>query len=237
MKQYKLQELIGHTKKLPREERLFYESLVNFRKLPECSQLFKTFNSHGRGGRELVKKGTKVRKQFQFSKSRPSSHEEEPQSYAEWKVFMSMTRLSSWKLWRRLNKSNIYILPVGPFPDDLLSNLVSSHWTLLQTLRSFAESFFPGIDFKFLPMIEHNEFGCKTRIHKETGQLQLLISGKYSRQISNTFLQAYSTGCSQHNTDFAKTNQNEVVRIRTNFFEDFRIRKLIRENEFMILNL
>ena len=32
-------------------------------------------------------------------------------------------------------------------------------------------------------------------------------------------------------------NQNEVLRIRTNFFEDFRIHKLIRENEFMILNL
>ena len=47
----------------------------------------------------------------------------------------------------------------------------------------------------------------------------------------------YSTGCSQHNTDFAKTDQNEVVRICTNFFEDFRIRKLIRENEFVILNL
>ena len=47
----------------------------------------------------------------------------------------------------------------------------------------------------------------------------------------------YSTGRSQHNTDFAKTNQNEVVRIRTNFFEDFRIRKIIRENEFVILNL
>ena len=47
----------------------------------------------------------------------------------------------------------------------------------------------------------------------------------------------YSTGRSQHNTDFAKTNQNKVVRIRTNFFEDFRIRKLIRENEFVILNL
>ena len=47
----------------------------------------------------------------------------------------------------------------------------------------------------------------------------------------------YSTGRSQHNADFAKTNQNEVVRIRTNFFEDFRIRRLIRENEFVILNL
>ena len=31
----------------------------------------------------------------------------------------------------------------------------------------------------------------------------------------------YSTGHSQRNTDFAKTNQNEVVRILTNFFEDF----------------
>ena len=48
---------------------------------------------------------------------------------------------------------------------------------------------------------------------------------------------AYSTGRSQQNTDFAKTNQNEVLRIRKNFFEDFRIRKLIRENEFVILNL
>ena len=46
----------------------------------------------------------------------------------------------------------------------------------------------------------------------------------------------YSTGRSQHNSDFAKTNQNEVMRIRTNFFEDFRIHKLIRENEFVILN-
>ena len=50
-------------------------------------------------------------------------------------------------------------------------------------------------------------------------------------------LSLYSTGRSQHNTDFAKTNQNEVLRNRTNFFEDFRIRKLIRENEFVILNL
>ena len=48
---------------------------------------------------------------------------------------------------------------------------------------------------------------------------------------------SYSTGRSQHNTDFAKMNQNEVLRIRTNFFEDFWIRKLIRENEFVILNL
>ena len=32
-------------------------------------------------------------------------------------------------------------------------------------------------------------------------------------------------------------NQNEVVRIHTNFFEDFRIRKLISENKFVILNL
>ena len=48
---------------------------------------------------------------------------------------------------------------------------------------------------------------------------------------------AYSTGRLQHNTDFAKTNQNEVVWIRTNFFEDFWIHKLICENEFVILNL
>ena len=27
----------------------------------------------------------------------------------------------------------------------------------------------------------------------------------------------YSTGHSQHNTDFTKTNQNQVVRIRSNF--------------------
>ena len=32
-------------------------------------------------------------------------------------------------------------------------------------------------------------------------------------------------------------NQNEVMQIHMNIFEDFRIRKLIRENEFAILNL
>ena len=47
----------------------------------------------------------------------------------------------------------------------------------------------------------------------------------------------YSAGHSQHNTDFVKRNQNEVVRIRTNFFEYFVIHKLIRENKFVILNL
>ena len=48
---------------------------------------------------------------------------------------------------------------------------------------------------------------------------------------------AYSTGRSQHNTDFTKTNQNKVVQIHTNFFEDFQIHKLICENEFVILKL
>ena len=57
-----------------------------------------------------------------------------------------------------------------------------------------------------------------------------------SRSVTET-LSTYGTGRSQHNTDFTKMNQNEVMRIRTNFFEDFRICKLIRENEFVILNL
>ena len=64
--------------------------------------------------------------------------------------------------------------------------------------------------------------------------------GKYNKAIQHTLVTVcnkYSTDRSQHNTDFAKTNQNEVVRICTNFFEDFQIRKLIRENEFVILNL
>ena len=63
---------------------------------------------------------------------------------------------------------------------------------------------------------------------------------KYNKAIQHTLVTVcnkYSTGCSQHNTDFAKTNQNEVVQIRTNFFEDFQICKLIRENKFVILNL
>ena len=47
----------------------------------------------------------------------------------------------------------------------------------------------------------------------------------------------YSTGHSQRDTDFAKTNQNKVVGICTNFFEYLRIHKLICENEFVILNL
>ena len=65
----------------------------------------------------------------------------------------------------------------------------------------------------------------------------LIISKQLFLCVQLILNMAYSTVRSQHNTDFAKTNQNEVVRIRTNFFEDFRIRKLIRENEFVILNL
>ena len=60
---------------------------------------------------------------------------------------------------------------------------------------------------------------------------------QYTCNILYFGLSSYSTGRSQHNTDFAKTNQNEVVQIHTNFLEDFRIRKLIHENEFVILNL
>ena len=64
--------------------------------------------------------------------------------------------------------------------------------------------------------------------------MTLMLSYPFSRKRTEL---SYSTGRLQHNTDFAKTNQNEVMRIHTNFFEDFRIRKLILENEFVILNL
>ena len=48
MKQYKLQELVGNTKRLPCPEKQFYETLISFRKLPECAQLFLPLqiNSH-----------------------------------------------------------------------------------------------------------------------------------------------------------------------------------------------
>ena len=46
MKQYRLQELVGNTKKLPRSEKYFYETLINFRKLPECAQLFLPLQIH-----------------------------------------------------------------------------------------------------------------------------------------------------------------------------------------------
>ena len=66
---------------------------------------------------------------------------------------------------------------------------------------------------------------------------QELVSSAGDNNVTLRSVMTYSTGRSKHDTDFAKTNQNEVVQIRTNFFEDFRIRKLIRENEFVILNL
>ena len=64
-----------------------------------------------------------------------------------------------------------------------------------------------------------------------TCQIEVVAVPSFSS--SNVPVKKYSTGRSQHNTDFAKTNQNEVVRIRTNFFEDFRICKLIREIKFI----
>lgn len=46
MKQYKIQELVGNTKKLPCPEKLFYETLISFRKLPECAELFLPLQIH-----------------------------------------------------------------------------------------------------------------------------------------------------------------------------------------------
>ena len=107
-----------------------------------------------------------------------SREEEEVQSYSEWKVFMSWMKLSSWKNFKRLRKSVVYILPVGPFPEEMLSSLVSPQLTFLQSLVSFGEAFFMGISLKVLPVIEYKEIGCKTRFHSKTGQLQLLLPGK-----------------------------------------------------------
>lgn len=107
-----------------------------------------------------------------------SKEEEEVQSYAEWKIFMSWIKLSSWRYFRRLRKSVLYILPIGPFPDGMLSSLVSPQLTFLQALITFGESFFMGMSIKPLPVIEYKEIGCTTRLHNRTGQLQLFLPGR-----------------------------------------------------------
>ena len=71
---------------------------------------------------------------------------------------------------------------------------------------------------------------CNLRVYASSDLQALVRTGILIHQ-------AYSTDCSQHGTDFAKTNQNEVMRIRTNSFKYFRIRKLICENEFATVNL
>ena len=68
-------------------------------------------------------------------------------------------------------------------------------------------------------------------------KVSVVRTGGSARKSVFQHFHTYNTGRSQHNTDFAKTNQNEVMRICTNFFEHFRIRKLIHENKFVILNL
>jgi len=180
MKQYKLQELVGNTKKLPCPEKHFYETLINFRKLPECAQLFLPLQiqSHikaKRKGSSLSSNGRNGANERNDVRRQCSREEEEVQSYSEWKVFISWMKLSSWKNFKRLRKSVVYILPVGPFPEEMLSSLVSPQLTFLQALVSFGEAFFMGISLKVLPVIEYKEIGCKTRFHNKTGQLQLLL--------------------------------------------------------------
>ncbi len=180
MKQYKLQELVGTTKKLPRPESLFYETLISFRKLPECAQLFLPLKlqNHLKSRRNSSRKSSyNSNKSDDQLKRQCSREEEEVQSYLEWKYFISWIKLSSLKQFRRLRKSVIYILPIGPFPENMLVSLVSPQLSFLQSLVNFGEAFFPGISFKLLPEIEYEEIGCETRIHQKTGQLQLLLPG------------------------------------------------------------
>ena len=183
MKQYRVQELVGNTKKLPHTEKLFYETLISYRKLPECAELFlplqlqahfkcrRKHNCSHSSGKSDLKEDSDLKRQC-------SRHEEEVQSYAEWKNFMTWMKLSSLKNFRRLRKSTIYILPIGPFPEGILSSLVSPQLTFLQALITFGEAFFPGLCFKVLPEIEFKEIGCNTRINRKTGQLQLLLPGQ-----------------------------------------------------------
>ena len=120
-----------------------------------------------------------------------SKEEEEVQSYSEWKVFLLWMKMSSWKLFRRFHKSVIYILPVGPFPEEMLSSLVSPQLSFLQALITFGEAFFIGMSIKVLPVIEYKEIGCKTRLHHKTGQLQLFLPGKtcllYTNNVKGSF--------------------------------------------------
>ena len=183
MKQYKLQELVGNTKKLPHAEKLFYETLISFRKLPECAQLFLPLQLQNHL-RSISRKSSSI-SNGKYEKSKHSSvkrqcskEDEEIQSYAEWKVFVSWLKLTSWKHFRRFRKSVVYILPIGPFPEGLLNALVSPQLSFLQALVCFGEAFFSGISFQILPEIEFKEIGCTTRIHNKAGQLQLLLPGK-----------------------------------------------------------
>eukprot|EP00794_Sanderia_malayensis_P018269 gene18269-20089_t len=180
MKQYKLQELVGTTKRLPRSESLFYETLISFRKLPECAQLFLPLKlqNHLKVRKTSSRKGSQSSNKSHESLRRQCSttrDDEEVQSYSEWKYFMSWIKLSSLKQFRRLRKSVIYLLPIGPFPVDMLASLVSPQLGFLHSLVSFGEAFFPGMSFKLLPEVDYEATGCQTRIHQKTGQLQLLL--------------------------------------------------------------
>lgn len=198
MKQYKVQELVGNTKKLPHTEKLFYETLINFRKLPECAQLFLPLQlqAHFKCRRKHhcshceksdLKENNDLKRQC-------SRDEKEMQSYAEWKYFMTWMKLSSVKNFRRLRRSTVYILPIGPFPEGILCSLVSPQMTFLQSLTTFGEAFFPGLCFKVLPEIEFKEIGCNTRIHKKTGQLQILLPGELTLLSLNPNVKNLHTG-------------------------------------------
>ncbi len=185
MKQYKLQELVGTTRKLPRAESLFYETLISFRKLPECAQLFLPLKLQTpKINRTPSRTSGASRKSDEEVKNQCSKDDGEVQSYLEWKNFMSWIKLSSLKQFRRLRKSIVYILPIGPFPENMLVSLVSPQLTFIQSLMSYCEAFFPGMTFKLLPQIEYKEIGCKTRIHRKSGQLQLLLPGMYQSTFS-----------------------------------------------------
>lgn len=179
MLEYTSGELIGNTKKLCYEERIFYAAASNLvsvdHKESDGNARHKHIDASHRSNHDFNLKRIKSL----FTAKPPCNDGERSQSYMEWKSFTSWNKLSSWSQFKRWRRQKVYILPIGPMPDCLLtSSLGNSTWNLMKILEEFVTVFFPGLCVCFLPTIEYKEILCKTRIHAKSNQLQLLLSGR-----------------------------------------------------------
>ena len=101
------------------------------------------------------------------------------QTYPLWKVNMSFVKLD-FRQRKRLKQTTIYLLPIGPFPNNIVFSEESLGVSLFELLCKFASVFFYGMKVKLLASVNVDELNCKTRVHPKTKKKQILVGGMLS---------------------------------------------------------
>ena len=100
-----------------------------------------------------------------------------PQTVNMWRAALDI----GFNLSRMKKKKVMYILPLEEFPSFIHDFSFQGETGFFVFLQKFAQAFFKGYEVKLMPGLNIQEEGWKitTRVHKVTGQQQLLVKDLY----------------------------------------------------------